>query len=243
MDTVTEHCSASASGISGTALLKLLAWLSPSFPVGAYSYSHGIEYAVEVGLVRDSSSLRDWLETLLCYGTAQIDAVLLARCFESAVKGDDAQLLALIELGDALRGSKEMVLESRSQGMAFWKMLIKTWPAAEFDHWQKLLEQASCQLAYPLAVALAAAAHRLPLKVVVQGFLHGVSANLISAGVRLVPLGQSAGQLVTAELEEIVLIATTKALGTAIDAIGSATPMVDWTSMSHETQYTRLFRS
>ncbi len=238
MATVTE-----GSGASGAALLKLLAWLSPSFPVGAFSYSHGIEYAVECGLITETQGLRNWLETILLAGAAQSDAVLLARTYEAALADDEDQLRELIELADALRGSREMALESSAQGAAFWQMLVKTWPAECFVRWQQLLDETGRKPAYPLAVALAAAAYHLPLEVLVQAYLHATCANLISAGVRLIPLGQSAGQQVTAELEEIVLVATTRALGTPFDEIGSATPMVDWTSICHETQYTRLFRS
>jgi urease accessory protein len=231
------------SGASGAALLKLLSWLSPSFPVGAYSYSHGIEYAIECGLINDSKTLHDWLETILYAGAAQTDAVLLARSYEAVLDEDEPRVTELIELADALRGSKEMALESSAQGGAFWQMLVKTWPADSFSQFQQLLDESRRKPAYPLAVAVAAAAHRLPLEAVVQGYLHATCSNLISAGVRLIPLGQSAGQQVIAELEDIVLDASTRALGTPLDEIGSATPMVDWTSICHETQYTRIFRS
>ncbi len=229
--------------LQGVSLLRLMTWLSPSFPVGAYTYSHGVEYAVEVGLVKDEGSLTAWLETVLLYGAAQTDAVLFARAYEAAVADDQDQLWALFELADVMRGSKEMALESSAQGAAFWQMLTKVWPDERLNPWHQRLQQEQRKPAYPLAVALAAAYSSIPLDAALNAYLHATAVNLISAGVRLVPLGQTAGQKTTAALEEVILKAATKALHTDINDIGAATPMVDWTSISHETQYTRLFRS
>ena len=229
--------------LQGISLLRLMTWLSPSFPVGAYTYSHGVEYAVEVGLVKDETSLTGWLETILLYGAAQTDAVLFARAYEAAVADDQDQLWTLFELADVLRGSKEMALESSAQGAAFWQMLMKVWPDEQFVVWQERLQQEKRKPAYPVAVALAAAYSDIDLAQALNAYLHATAVNLISAGVRLVPLGQTAGQKATAALEDVILRAASKALHTDINNIGAATPMVDWTSISHETQYTRLFRS
>ncbi len=229
--------------LQGVSLLRLMTWLSPSFPVGAYTYSHGVEYAVEVGLVKDDVSLTAWLKTVLLYGAAQTDAVLFARGYEAAGAEEAEQLWTLFELADAMRGSKEMALESSAQGAAFWQMLMKVWPDERLLPWQQRLQQEQRKPAYPLAVALAAAYSYIPLEAALNAYLHATAVNLISAGVRLVPLGQTAGQMTTAALEEVILNAANKALNTDINNIGAATPMVDWTSISHETQYTRLFRS
>ena len=229
--------------LQGTALLRLMTWLSPSFPVGAYTYSHGVEYAVEVGLVKDEASLTGWLETILLYGAAQTDAVLFARAYEAAIAEDAEQLWSLFELADTMRGSKEMALEGSAQGAAFWQMLMKVWPDERLLPWQQRLQQEQRKPAYPVAVALATVFSDIPLEQALNAYLHATAVNLISAGVRLVPLGQTAGQMATAALEEVVIEAGEKALNTDINDIGAATPMVDWTSFSHETQYTRLFRS
>jgi len=215
------------TALQGSALLRLLTWLSPSFPVGAYTYSHGIEYAVEVGLIKDRQSLVGWLESILVYGTAQTDAVLFARGYEAADTGEDEALWKLFELADAMRGTREMALESSAQGAAFWQMLTKVWPDKRFDRWQQRFQEERRKPAYPLAVAVAAVYHQIPLEEILFAYLHATAANLVSAGVRLVPLGQTAGQEATAGLEEVMLAAASKALATDINDIGSATPMVN----------------
>lgn len=236
MSTTTEP-------LSGNGLLKLLTWLSPSFPVGAYTYSHGIEYAVECGRVKDRQSLCNWVETILLHGAGQSDAVLFAHGYRAFCAADESRLVELFELADALRGSKELALESSAQGMAFLKMLRQVWPDSSLDHWGVRLANMQRQPAYPLAVAMAAALHAVPLATALNAYLHATAANLISAGVRLVPLGQTDGQRVTAAVEKTIIKATEWALETELVDIGAAALMVDWTSIAHETQYTRLFRS
>lgn len=224
-------------------LLRLLTWLSPSFPVGAYTYSHGIEYSVECGLIADEVSLRDWIATLLLHGGGQVDAALFVHAHRAVCVGEGESLGHLFELAGALRGTSEMALESQAQGEAFLKMICQVWPHPQLEHWQKALKEEKQKPAYPVVVALAAALDSVPLQAALTGFLHATAANLVSAGVRLVPLGQTAGQEATAGLEETVFTATRWAMETSIEDIGTAVPMVDWTSMAHETQYTRLFRS
>jgi len=236
MSTATET-------LSNSGLLKLLTWLSPSFPVGAYTYSHGIEYAVECELVNNRQSLNGWVETILLHGAGQTDAVLFAQTYRAFCDADKLRLAKLFELADALRGSRELALESRAQGMAFLKMLRHVWPDKSLDHWHSKLLEMNRQPAYPLVVAMAAASHEVPLPTALNAYLHATAANLISAGVRLVPLGQTDGQQVTAAVEETIIKATEWALETELDDVGAAAPMVDWTSIAHETQYTRLFRS
>jgi len=236
MNTTTEQ-------LTDRGLLRLLSWLSPAFPVGAYSYSHGIEYAVECGLVKDRQSLKGWIETILLHGAGQGDAVFFAQAHRAVVREDDERLLEIFELADVLRGSKELALESSAQGSAFLKMLRAVWPDVVLDKWQTKLVEQQRRPAYPVVVAMAAARHRVPLKAALSAYLQATAANLISAGVRLVPLGQTDGQLATAALEETIIKATLWAMETDLEDIGAATPMVDWTSIAHETQYTRLFRS
>lgn len=236
MNTATDNLTASG-------LLKLLSWLSPSFPVGAFCYSHGIEYAVECELVADQQSLHSWIETILLHGAGQTDAVLFSQTYWAVSNQDEGLLRQIFELADVLRGSKEMALESSAQGAAFLKMLRTVWPDVVLDYWLTELAGMQRQPAYPVVVALAAALHHVPLTTALNAYLHATAANLISAGVRLVPLGQTDGQITTAALEETILTATSWALKTELDDIGAAAPMVDWTSIAHETQYTRLFRS
>lgn len=229
--------------LSNTGLLKLLTWLSPSFPVGSYTYSHGIEYAVESGLVKDRKSLTGWVETILLYGAGQTDAVLFTHAYRAARNQDEALVRRVFVLAEVLRGSKEMALEASAQGMAFMKMLHRVWPDDRLDHLQLELSAMQRQPAYPVIVAFATALHQIPLVTALNAYLHATAANLISAGVRLVPLGQTDGLQTTAALEPMIIKATDWALETDLEDIGAAALMVDWTSIAHETQYTRLFRS
>lgn len=225
------------------AALRLQSWLSPGFPVGAYAYSHGLEYAVEAGLVVDAETLRDWLDADLCAGTGWSDAVLLVHAYRAASSGNTPVVVELAELGAALRGSSELGLESTAQGEAFLAMLGVAWPTQRLVELTGQLVRAGISVAYPVAVALGCAAHRVPLKSALPLYLQAWLANLISAGIRLVPLGQCDGQRVTSELEAAVMAVTKAALSSSLDDLGSDALMVDWNSMRHETQYTRLFRS
>ena len=226
-----------------TAVYCPLAWLSPSFPIGAYTYSHGLEYAIESGFVKDRESLIQWVETIITAGTGRTDGILFCETYR-AIKADNRkQLTWLIERADALRGTAEMALESTAQGQAFLNTVRAAWPHPALDDFQNTLETMQRPPAYAVAVAIVAAQHDLPLKMTLTGFLHAIIANLISAAVRLIPLGQTDGQKAISHLASIVLAETNKLLNTSIDDLGTATPMIDWTSMRHETQYTRLFRS
>jgi urease accessory protein len=230
-----------AAGMSG--VYRLAVWLSPSFPVGAYTYSSGLEHAVECGLVTDAESLHDWVETILRAGQGRVDADLFRDAY-SAMQSDDADGLAFVlETADAMRGTSELALESAAQGEAFLTAVRAAWPDAKLDALADLAARLERKTAYAVAVGATAAVHAVPLRDALIAFLHAVAANLVSAGLRLVPLGQTDGQRVTARLEPVVVAAADAALQRSPEDIGAATPMVDWTSMQHEIQYTRLFRS
>jgi len=222
-------------------LYRLLAWLSPAYPVGAFSYSHGIETAVEEGFVRDRASLVAWLETVLRDGTGRVDGALFAAGWRAATAQDWPAFDAIAERAAAWRGTSEMALESRQQGGSFLSITRNAWKHPDLD---AAHERLGGEIALPVAVALAAAAHGIALDMALSGYLHGFTANLISAAVRTVPLGQSDGQLALAALEGAVQNTVTAALAVVeLDEVGSATPLLDWCSLKHETQYTRLFRS
>ena len=226
--------------IDGLALLRLQSWLSPAFPTGGYAYSHGLEYAVEAGLVRDRAGLADWLDAVLRQGSGRLDACFLVATLRAA---DDAELLAVAELAAAMRGAAELGLETAAQGAAFLETVAAAWPHSRIDHAARLLRRAEVEPALPVAVAIAGAAHKLPERPLAAFYLQSLAANLVQAALRLLPLGQTDGQHVLASLEQTVLAAVEDALITSPEAAGSATPMVDWCAMRHETQYTRLFRS
>jgi urease accessory protein len=222
------------------ALYRLMTWLSPAYPLGAFSYSHGLEYAVEAGLVRDRAGLGDWVATALGAGAGLSDGALLAAAWRAAAAGDAAALDEVACLAFAWRGSAETALESRAQGAAFLATTRAAWPHRLLD---ALALRHRGEAALPVAVGVAAAGHGVPLAAALTAYLHGFAATLVSAGLRLVPLGQSDGQQVMAALESVIAGAANTVLATPLDEIGTAAPLIDWCSMRHETQYTRLFRS
>lgn len=235
--------------VSQAALYRLLAFLSPAFPVGAFTYSHGLEQVIEDGDVRDAASLRAWLEDILQHGAGRSDAILLKETMLAAECGDEASLRDLIDLGLALQPSKERHLESSAQGTAFVKAVREAWmpaeenPAAGVFSTLALPEAAVEVWPYPVAVGLTAAAWKLPVEATLMSFLHAFGANIISAAVRAVPLGQSDGQRVLAALEPVISKVTSEALDASCEDLGTSTFLADIASMAHETQYTRLFRS
>jgi len=222
------------------ALYRLMAWLSPAYPVGAFSYSHGLEYAVEAGLIRDAGSARDWVEDVIRFGSARNDGVFLASAYRAAVCGDRAALREAAELAAAYAPSAELALESGAQGAAFVRITREVW-ACDALEW--LVGDWPGPYAYPVAVGAAAAGHEIAADRALLAYLGAFAANLISAAVRLVPLGQSDGQGIVAGLEPATVEITRALCDATLDDVGAATPMVDYTSMKHETQYTRLFRS
>ncbi len=229
--------------ITDAGLYRLITWLSPSFPVGGFSYSHGIEYAVEAGLVRDGDGLARWIEGIVAFGAGRVDAGLFRATWEAVAEEDEARLVWAAERGEALRGTAEAALESAQQGRAFVEALRQVWPGPNLERWLAALAAADRQPAYSVAVAMAASLAGVALRPALVAFLHALAANLVSAGVRLVPLGQTAGQRALAALEAPVLAAAEAALERPGDDLGAAALMVEWTSARHECQYTRLFRS
>jgi urease accessory protein len=214
-------------------------WLSPAYPVGGFSYSHGLEWTVEAGKVRDAATLGNWIEDILRYGTGRSDAIFLAETWRAVTAGDERRLAEVAELAAAFAPSAERRLETLAQGAAFLGATQAVWPAPALER----LAAEVADIAYPVAVAACAAAHGLPLAPTAQAYLQAFAANQVSAGVRLIPLGQTDGLRVLARLEPLIPPLVTGALGASLDDIGSAAAMVDIASMRHETQYTRLFRS
>jgi len=222
------------------ALYRLMTWLSPSFPVGAFSYSSGIEWAVEAGDITDAASLRDWLAAMLTDGSGYCDAVFLAQAHRAASAQDDAALRDIAELAAAFVPSRERQLETTTQGRAFIDIARAAWPSAGLDD---MVAACSGPIVYPVAVGLVSAAHAIPVAPAVHAFLHALVSNWISAGARLVPLGQTDSQRILASLEADVAATAARALASSLDDLGSATFRADLASLRHETQYTRLFRS
>jgi urease accessory protein len=222
------------------ALYRLMTWLSPAFPVGAFSYSSGIEWAVEAGDIADAASLRDWLASMLTDGPGFCDGVFLAHAHRAASSGDAAALRDAAELAAAFVPSRERQLETTSQGRAFIEIARSAWNCGDLD---RMIENCGGPIVYPVAVGLVSAAHAIPLPPTMHGFFHALVSNWISAGARLVPLGQTDSQRVLALLEPVVAATVGRALQATFGELGSATFRADLAGMRHETQYTRLFRS
>lgn len=222
-------------------LARLLAWLSPAYPVGAFSYSHGLEMAVEEGAVTRRDDLVAFAEAALLHGAGCVDAGLLALAWRAAEAEDAAALDAVTDLAAAWRGTAELGLEARQPGAAFALVTAAAWPEPRFAAYAA---RHPGRLTHAVAFGAAAGFHAIPLREACFGWLAAFAANIVSAGVRLVPLGQTDGQIATAALLPAIARATDAALAVQdADELGSAAPMLDLFSMRHETQYTRLFRS
>jgi len=229
--------------VSQTALLRQQSWLSPAFPTGSYSYSHGIEWAVEARHIHDRESLVDWLEADLCYGSGRNEAIFFIEAWRSATDDDCEKLLEVAKLAAAFRGTSEFALETSQQAASCLTTLGRVWPDPFLESLSEFLSELRIAPVLSVVLGVRAATQDIPATLALPAFLQSYLANLVTAGVRLVPLGQTDGQLAIAELEGAVLAASTQAEKCTISDPGSAAFVVDLASASHETQYTRLFRS
>jgi urease accessory protein len=222
------------------ALYRLMTWLSPAFPVGGFSYSSGIEWAVEAGDIVDAASLRDWLVVMLADGSGFCDGIFLVQAHRAVEAGDDAHLREVAELAAAFVPSRERQLETSAQGRAFIEIARAAW---DCEGLAQALAVFDGVIVYPVAVGLVSAAHGISAEPALHAFLHALVSNWISAGSRLVPLGQTDSQRIIAALEPVVAATAARVLGAGLDDLGGAAFRADISGMRHETQYTRLFRS
>lgn len=221
------------------ALTRLICWLSPAFPVGAYAYSHGLEWAAEAGDVRDEASLEEWLASLVMEGIGRSDGIILAAAYRASAEDDAAALAEVNDLALALAPSAELRLETAQQGRSFLDAILSSWPEPRLAG----LAAGIGEIAYPAALGLAASCHAVPLPQTVQAYLTALAGNLVSAAIRLAPIGQSAGQRVLARLAARLPALAEDVLAAGLDDVGGSTFRSDLGSLRHETQYTRLFRS
>ncbi len=221
-------------------LLALFAWLSPGFPVGGYAYSHALEWAAEAGDLGNEPALLTWLADLLRHGFCRADGILFRHAHAAGAAGDLAALREINALAVALAPTAELRLESCQQGRSFLDAVRVAWP-------HPALEEAARDLppdvAYPVAVGFAAAVHGVAATAAVEAFLFAVMQALVSAALRLAPIGQTAGTRVVAALMPQVRALVAELQDLTLDDLGTATFRADLGSMRHETQYTRLFRS
>lgn len=210
-----------------TDLLALLAWTSPAFPTGAFACSHGLEWAVEAGDVRDEATLLAWIEDLLAHGSGRIDLILLRAAHRSW-----RDTAALAELARAAAATRERRAETIDLGTAF-AIAAAPWSPPPLPP----------DPPYPVALGALAGAHGLDPEVTAAAAAQGFVTNLISAAVRLVPLGQSAGLRVLAAAAPAIRAALADTGEATPDDLGGAAFRSDIAAMRHETQYTRLFRT
>lgn len=215
------------------ALLRLLTWLSPVFPVGSFSYSHGLEQAVDERRVADATSLEDWLVQLVEMGSGWNDAVLFAESWRRAGCGGDLSEIA--GLAEALAGSSERHRETMLQGAAFLKA-TEAWP-------HNAIARLPADSPYSVAVGAVAGAHQVPLQDALVAFLQASTANLVQAAIRLNVIGQSDGVAIVARLAEPLIATAHCAAASSLDDLGAATVLSDIMAMRHETLYSRIFRS
>lgn len=210
------------------ALQTLMQWLSPAYPVGAFSYSHGLEWAVETGDVKNAESLQHWLRAIIENGAGRSDVILLSAAYQAQ---DCRELSDIAELADALNPSTERRLETMQQGASFARVT------------SDIFADDIPEMAYPVAIGWAAQKQNIDLKTTAYFYLHSFVSNLVSAAIRLVPLGQTEGQKCLADLAPCIATVANAAISQSLDDLGSCCFAADIAVMKHETQYTRLFRS
>jgi urease accessory protein len=233
---------APVSGVEGCGLpaVTLMAWLSPSFPVGSFAFSHGLEWAAEVGDVKDVASVTSWIGALLDSGGPNNDAILLAVAWRAIRDRDRTTLGSANALAIGLAGSRERRLETVAQGNAFLETVIAAWGAEAIA---TAREDLSPDVAYPIAVGITSAAHQISLTVTLEAYCLAVVQNLMSALIRLNALGQTDGQRAIAALLPKARSLADRAQHSTLDDLGGASFRSDIAALRHETQYTRLFRS
>jgi len=230
---------ATRTAMSTEGLYRLLAWASPVFPTGAFSYSHGLEAAAEDGSVHDRATLQAWIAAVVRRGSGRIDADILRDAWRAATGGDNEALIEANRRGCAYRATAELALESGQQGAAFLATHDAAW-AAPHAAPAPLAGEGICHAA---VFGAAAARAGVALDDALIAYLHAFAANLMSAGLRLGIVGQTDGQRILTALEPVVSEAIKVSLARDVPDFGSVTFAADLASMTHETQYSRLFRS
>jgi urease accessory protein len=220
--------------------LPLQLWLSPAFPVGAFAYSHGLEWAAEAGDVFDAESLTAWLDDLAAFGAPRADALLFAAAHRATAAEDWAGLADASELAVALAASHERRLETSAQGAAFLVAARAAWPCEALA---RLPVAQGEPVAYAVAVGAACAGNGFRLDAAMRAFVVAVFANLVSASVRLGLIGQTEGQRVLADLLPRLVAMAAECSGGDLSDLGGCAFRSDLAALRHETQYSRLFRS
>lgn len=226
-----------AETVSLTGLLRLLHLVSPTLPVGAYAYSHGLEYAVEAGWVGDEGSAQDWIIGLLETTLGCGDIPVLQRLYEAWHTRDREAVEHWNAFSRALRETTELAGEDHHLGSSLARLLV------DLDVPEAAVWMEREHAAYGTLFALAAARWRIPPQEALAGYLWGWADNQVAAAIRLVPLGQTAGQRILVRVLDVIPCVVQRALSLTDGEIGQGAPGLVLASSLHETQYSRLFRS
>lgn len=219
-------------------LLYLLQLASPALPVGAYSYSEGLEVLVETGTIACWESLRKWLQEELSYGAISIEAAVMVRAMNGAAKGGKMALSYWNAWVAAAKETEELRQQSWQMGRSLARLLLEIQPSLK-----TLLDACGTDCYYPIAFGIAASHWHIPPESAILGYLHSWASNLVTTGVKLIPLGQTRGQKLLLDLHPDITKATENILSLEDDDLCSCSWGLALASMAHETQYTRLFRS
>ncbi|MDC0136431.1 urease accessory protein UreF [Sulfitobacter sp.] len=215
-------------------MLTLTQWLSPAFPVGGFAYSHGLETAIQGGMITSACNLQDWLGDVLEYGSGRNDSILLRAAYDCT---SPAQLAEVNQTAIAVSASRERVFEAKLQGTAFAQTTVAIWGGDDLEAAETIT------LCYPVAVGDAAARARFNVDLTTAMYLHAFASNLVSAAVRAVPLGQTEGQRVLAALVKLCDQIAQETVQFTLDDLSSTAFLSDIAAMQHETLQPRIFRS
>ncbi|MBE9248813.1 urease accessory protein UreF [Dolichospermum sp. LEGE 00240] len=218
--------------------LAILQLASPALPVGAYSYSEGLEMLIEDGTITNVENLQDWLKSELLYGSIRLDAAIMLRGFY-AVKSGDIEALKRWNLWlSAARDTEELRAASWQMGRSLMQLLGKLEPDI-----LPVVNAVGYPSNYAIAFAIACAHWDINIQACLLAYLHSWANNLITAGIKIIPLGQTAGQELLLSLQSLLTITVEEILTMTDDDLGCCNWGLSLASMQHETQYTRLFRS
>ncbi|MCX7593390.1 MAG: urease accessory protein UreF [Fischerella sp.] len=219
-------------------LLCLLQLASPTLPVGGYSYSEGLETLVEDGAIADFENLKHWLEMELRYGAIRLETAVMVRAYKSVLVGDLQALSAWNSWLSAVRETEELRNSSLGMGRSLVKLLVELQPQIA-----PIANAVGNSCNYAIAFGIAAAYWQINIQAAVLGYLHSWASNLITAGVKLIPLGQTSGQQLLLEIQPLLSTTSVQILSLEDDDLSCCSWGLSLASMRHETLYTRLFRS
>ncbi|WP_455222290.1 urease accessory protein UreF [Kaarinaea lacus] len=222
---------------TSSATLRLWQLISPALPIGAFAYSQGLEYAVEEGWVNNEETATRWIVGLINHSLSALDIPILARLYKGWLAGDIENVIYWNKYLQASRESKELLAEDRQIGAAL-NQLLRDLEIAQANLWRET-EQPS----FVTMFALATSHWRVTLSEACQGYLWSWSENQVAAAIKLIPLGQTAGQRILSQIVDEIPQAVEHGLQLTDDQIGMAVHGLGIASALHETQYTRLFRS